>query len=128
MLFIRSILFWLPMIPVAVANGIVREYTYGRKLPELRAHQLSTGSCIALFALYIWIVFPYLHIASLGQAVTVGLLWAGCTIAFEFIFGHFFAGHSWRRLLQDYNLFAGRLWMLVPLLLAVMPVLLYCWR
>ena len=48
-------------------------------------------------------------------------------MAFEFSFGHFVAGHSWSRLFQDYNLFAGRLWVLVLLWLTLAPYLFY-WR
>jgi len=41
--------------------------------------------------------------------ITIGLVWLAMTVAFEFLFGDYVAGHSWDRLLHDYNLFAGRL-------------------
>jgi hypothetical protein len=47
------------------------------------------------------------------QAIAVGLIWLVMTVAFEFVFGHYVAGHSWERLLYDYDLPAGRLWSLV---------------
>jgi apolipoprotein N-acyltransferase len=43
------------------------------------------------------------------------------TIAFEFGFGHFVAGHSWSKLLADYNVFNGRLWLLVLVWITIMP-------
>jgi hypothetical protein len=48
------------------------------------------------------------------------------TIAFEFGFGHYVAGHSWSRLLADYNLANGRVWSLFLAWIAVLPYL--TWR
>lgn len=117
--------FWIPMIGIAVANGLLREVWYGRRLGELRAHQISTLSAVVLLGLYMWLVLRLFPPASAAQAAKVGLLWLGLTVAFEFLFGHFVAGHSWSRLLQDYNLLAGRVWVLVLVWLAAAPVLLY---
>jgi hypothetical protein len=47
------------------------------------------------------------------------------TLAFEFLFGHYVAGHSWRRLPADYDLSAGRVWVFAPLWVALAPPLLY---
>jgi len=42
-------------------------------------------------------------------------MWTAMTVCFEFGFFHFVAGVPWEKLLADYNLFAGRLWVLVLL-------------
>jgi hypothetical protein len=55
----------------------------------------------------------------------IGLTWLALTVAFEFLFGHYVAGHSWRALLNDYDLLAGRLWVLVLAWLALAPYLFY---
>ena len=47
------------------------------------------------------------------------------TVAFEFLFGHYVAGHSWDRLLHDYNLFAGRVWVVVLVWVTVAPYLFF---
>jgi hypothetical protein len=116
---------WLPMVLIAILNGILREKTYGRLLSESRAHQVSTLTGILLLGTYIWIVTRFLGFETLTQAVLVGALWLGLTIAFEFLFGHFVAKHSWSELLADYNLLAGRLWPLVLLWVAIAPALFY---
>jgi hypothetical protein len=46
-------------------------------------------------------------------------------VGFEFLFGHFIAGHSWSRLGQDYNLLAGRVWIFVLLVITFAPLLFY---
>ena len=44
------------MVLIAVANGALRVLTFGKILPELRAHQLSTAIGSVLMGLYIWAV------------------------------------------------------------------------
>jgi hypothetical protein len=43
----------------------------------------------------------------------IGTFWVILTVLFEFGFGHYVAKHSWQKLFADYNIFKGRLWLLV---------------
>jgi hypothetical protein len=124
---IKYIFLWVPMVFIAIANGLVRQMWYGRYLSELPAHQLSSLIGIILFGLYIFISLRFFPPADAAQARGIGVLWLGLTIVFEFVFGHFVAGHPWSRLLQDYNLVAGRLWVLVLIWLTLAPYLFYRW-
>jgi hypothetical protein len=118
---VKYLIAWIPMVLLAIVNGVVRETTYGTAMPELRAHQLSTLTGIALFGLYIWIVTGWWRPASPGQALGLGAMWLVLTVAFEFLFGHYVAGHPWSRLLQDYDLLEGRLWPLILAWVALAP-------
>ncbi len=118
-------LVWLPMVLIAILNGAARDLLYGKKMTEIRAHQVSTASGAMLLSVYIWVVIQYLRPESAGQAIEIGLLWLVLTVAFEFIFGRFVAGHSWARLFGDYNIFAGRLWAPLLVWIALAPYLLY---
>ena len=106
----RAILAWLPGIPIAIANGSLRQFVVRRYVGELPAHQISVASFVLLFGLYVWLVLPWLRLASGSEAVRMGLLWLGLTVAFEFVFGHYVMRHPWALLLHDYNLLQGRLW------------------
>jgi hypothetical protein len=119
------VLAWLPMVLIAILNGVIRATWYEKYLGELPAHQLSTVTGIVLFGIYIRAVMRRWPPASARQALTVGLLWLGLTVAFEFLFGHYIAGHSWTRLLADYDLLAGRLWVLVLAWVTVAPLVFY---
>ena len=121
----RYVLAWFPMVAIAIANGALRESWYGQHLSELTAHQISTLTAVVLFGAYIWFVVQFWSPTSKAQAIAVGLLWLVMTIAFEFLFGHFVAGHTWERLLHDYNLLAGRVWPLVLVWVAVAPYLFF---
>ena len=121
----KYVLAWFPMVAIAIANGVVREAWYGNYLSELAAHQISTLIAVIQFGFYIWFVVSFWRPTSKVQAIAVGLLWLAMTIAFEFAFGHYVAGHSWERLLHDYNLLAGRIWLLVLVWVAVAPYLFF---
>ena len=117
----RYALAWIPMVFIAIFNGAIREFTYGRHMAELHAHQVSCITGIILFVLYAWILGFFWPLKSAREAVAAGLIWLVLTVAFEFLFGHFVAGHSWARLLADYDLTAGRLWLLVLLAVGLLP-------
>lgn len=44
------------MVLIAIANGAIREPTYGAYLAEPRAHQISSLSAAVLFGGYIWLL------------------------------------------------------------------------
>ncbi len=116
---------WFPMVVIAIVNGIARQSLYGPYMTELLAHQVSSVTATALFAVYMWVLFHLWPPASSLQALHIGLMWLAMTVAFEFLFGHYVAGHEWSRLLQDYNLLAGRLWVLLLAWTALGPYLIY---
>ncbi|PTD93872.1 hypothetical protein C9439_05700 [archaeon SCG-AAA382B04] len=55
--------------------------------------------------------------------VLIGTFWFILTIFFEFIFGHYVMGHLWNKLLADYNILKGRIWILVLLTTLVAPLI-----
>lgn len=122
---LKYILLWVPMVCIAIINALIRQYGYLRFVGELAAHQISTATGIALFGVYIGFVTGRWRIESAGQAVSIGLLWLVMTIAFEFLFGHYVAGNTWERLLLDYNLLAGRVWVFMLLWIAVAPYIMF---
>ncbi len=119
----KYLIAWLAMLLVAVANGVIRDFTYGRHVDELTAHQLSSASGIVLLGGVMWIFLRRHPPASGRQALGIGLLWMGLTVAFEFLFFHYLGGHSWASLLAAYDLLAGRVWVLVLAWIAVAPYL-----
>lgn len=121
----KFILAWFPMIFIAIANGLFREKVLTSRLNELQAHQMSTATMIVLFGVYVWILFKVWCPVSSNQAITIGFLWLALTIFFEFLFGHYVVGHSREKLLNDYNLLQGRVWILVLIWITISPYLIY---
>ena len=119
------ILAWFGMVVLAIMNGIIREKFYSQSMSELSAHQLSTLTAIILFGFYIYFFTRFFQLDSAKQAFTIGDIWLIMTISFEFVFGHYIAGHSWPRLLMDYNILNGRVWILVLIWTFTAPYLFY---
>lgn len=113
---------WIPGIPIAIANGILRNSFYTRFLNELHAHQLSAVSFAVFFGIYVWFVLKWLKLSSSRDAFRLGFIWLALTIVFEFIFGHFVMGNPWPVLFHDYNVLAGRVWVLVLVWITISPV------
>lgn len=118
---------WFPMLAIAVLNGVLREGFFKRFMSDLPAHQLSTITLILFFAAYIRFVIYKYPPASSFQSIVIGIMWLVLTLCFEFGFGRY-RGNSWSTLFADYNLLKGRLWILVPIWIAVAPYLFYKWQ
>jgi hypothetical protein len=120
----RYILLWFPMLLIAIFNGMMRDLWYKKYFEDLTAHQVSTFTLILFFGLFIDFVFRKFPPSSSLYALLIGILWLVMTLIFEFGFGRL-RGNSWEKLLEDYNLVKGRLWLLIPIFIAVAPYLFY---
>lgn len=116
---------WLPLVAIAFVNGTIRQIGFQKALGDLHAHQLSTALGITLFGIYIYWLIRRWKLESQSEAIKIGLIWMVMTIAFEFALGRLILGREWALLLNDYNLFEGRVWVLVLLWVAIAPVLFY---
>ena len=117
----RWVMAWLGGPLLGIANGLLREKTYGQRLDDRTAHQVSTATAIGGFAAYFGLLQRRWPLQSNDDAVRVGAIWLCLTIAFEFGFGRLVAKMSWQDLLADYNLRRGRTWPLVLAWIAAGP-------
>lgn len=124
---IKHFFLWLPMILIAFVNATLRELLIVKYFSEFKAHQLSTIILIIFCSIYIWFVFPWLNIQNGKQAFKIGVIWVLLTVAFEFTLGRL-TNKSWSSLFQDYNLLAGRIWLLFLLSLFILPYLIHIFR
>jgi hypothetical protein len=106
---------WVAMAILMMANGALRERLLTPRWGELQAHQLSSLSGSVIVLAVCFLALPRLAATSTALQLQLGLGWLLLTIVFEFGFGHWVAGHSWKRLVADYDLLHGRLWLLVLL-------------
>ena len=119
------ILLWLGLLILAIINGAIRDFTYLKTLSEHKAHQISTIVLLIIISIYSFFVFGHWELGSENEAIIVGIMWLLLTLAFEFLFGHFVAKHSWKKLLSKYNIFKGDLWILILIWTAVVPLIYY---
>jgi hypothetical protein len=117
----RWIVAWLGGAAIGVANGVAREATYGRRVSERTARQLSGLTAIGAFAAYFWALERRWPIPTGAEAANIGAAWVALTVAFEFSFGRLVANQSWDELASDYNLAQGRTWPLVLAWIGIGP-------
>ena len=118
---IRYLLAWVAMLIIAIANGALRQAAFAKVMLEVRAHQLSTLIGSLLIGLFIWLVVRIWPPSSGRQALLIGFVWLLLTVAFEFFMGLVLAHRPLVMVLQDYNLFAGRVWVVFLIWLTVAP-------
>jgi len=125
---LRYILLWFVMLIIAIGNGVLRETTFGKKLPGLRAHQLSTFIGAVLMGVFIWFVIHEWPPSSSGAALAIGAVWLCLTVVFECFMGLVLRKRPLAEVLADYNLLAGRVWVLLLLWVMVAPWLFFILR
>ena len=117
----RWVIAWVGAPVLAIVNGAARELAYKDQVDESTADQISVAPLIALLAFYFWVLQRRWPLATTREALSVGAIWAGLSVLFEFGFGHYVEGDSWTDLLATYDVTAGNLWILIPLWIAAGP-------
>ena len=119
------VLWWFVLMLVGVLNGALRTFTYQKYLPEIRAHQFSSFSGIFVIGFMVYLAHRNWPIQSGSQAIIIGTIWLVMTLVFELGFGRYIMKHPWKRLLHDYRIDKGRLWVLVLIWILLAPTFVY---
>ncbi|WP_202978290.1 hypothetical protein [Thiomicrorhabdus sediminis] len=119
------VLSWFGLVVLAILNGTIRVKGYAQFTSELTAHQLSTLILVVLMGIYIYILTGVFPLDSSQQALLIGGIWLVMTVMFEFIFGHYVMGNAWSVLFHDYNVFEGRVWLIVLVWALLAPYVMY---
>ncbi len=113
---------WVVLAFLAVGNAILREVVYAPILGSYYGHLISTISLVIIIFLVTFLFLRQITIVYTAiDLLEVGSIWLVLTIAFEFLAGHFLFGNPWSDLLQDYNILAGRIWILVLISMFIAP-------
>ena len=124
-MYLRAMGIWVLLALLAVLNGTFRNSFLTPRLGEHRGHVISTiVLCLVILAVTMLSV-RWIRPGSALAASLIGLFWVAMTLSFEFLAGHFLFGNSWETLLADYRFWRGRLWMLVPAVTYLAPILAY---
>lgn len=119
----RAVLVWLALLALAFANGAIRELVFIPSLGDVPAHAVSVVMLSLAIAAVSWSTISWMQPRSLAEAWRIGVLWLALTLAFELLAGHYLFGAPWRRLLADYNILRGRIWILVLMTTVSAPVI-----
>lgn len=123
----RAVLGWLAILGLAMLNGAFREAVLIPRIGD-RAAIISPLLLSVLIVVATAVLLSWIRPGTARDAWSVGILWLGLTLAFEFLAGHYLFGDPWAKLLAEYNVTRGRLWVVVPLTALLAPVLTYASR
>ncbi|HSB82017.1 MAG TPA: hypothetical protein VLM91_24820 [Candidatus Methylomirabilis sp.] len=121
-MFLRASVVWLGILVLAIGNGALRESVISPRAGPQIGHVLSTVLLCVLIAAVAWFTIPWIAPGTMGRALATGGWWLVLTLGFEFLAGHYLFGDSWDKLLADYNIARGRIWLLVPLVTFFAPL------
>ncbi len=124
-LLFRALAVWLLLLVAAISNGFIRQAFLVPAAGETAAHIISTVMLSVLIFGIGWMLSSWLDLASSREAWIVGGAWLLLTCAFEFLAGHFLFGAPWSKLLADYDLSRGRIWILVLIVTTLTPPVVY---
>ena len=109
------------MLVVASVNGAIREALLIPAIGVIAGRAISTVALCVLVLLLTWLTIRWIGPRSNGDAWIDGGLWVALTLAFEYLAGHFLFGDPWSQLLEEYDVFRGRIWILVLVTIAIAP-------
>jgi hypothetical protein len=121
----RAVAVWFGIMLLAILNGAARDFMLVPRFGDLVSRAVSCVTLSGLIVLVAWRSLRWMAPLSIGDAWTIGVMWLAMTLAFEFIAGHYLFRTPWATLLADYDLLAGRLWILVLAATLVAPALAY---
>jgi hypothetical protein len=110
---------------ISIFNGIIRTVGYGKFMPEIRAHQLSTLTGILFIGIATYSFNQWWPIGSSKKAIIIGLIWLAMTVIFEFGFGRYIMKNSWKKLFADYRIDKGRVWGMFLIWIFIAPYIIY---
>lgn len=123
MLFVKAFGIWLLMLLAAFINGAIREILIVPRVGEYMGHVIGVvGLSGVVFALAGFFVNAFGPFTS-GTLLWVGIFWLGLSLLFEFGFFHYARHEPWHKLLADYNIFRGRLLLVVWLSTLFSPLI-----
>jgi hypothetical protein len=120
---LRSVVVWCVFVVLAILNGALRNTVLTPQLGQFAGHIASTVILCAAILIVTWLTISWVRPVNSSEALLIGGGWVLMTVAFEFLVGHYVFRSAWTTLLADYDLFAGRVWVLVLVTTALAPLL-----
>ena len=124
MIFLYAVGIWFIFLVAAILNGAFRNSKLVPIIGQYAGHVVST---IILVSVILLITFVFLKIINIEYTNTdlllIGTFWVVLTMIFEFVFGHYVMKTPWQVLITDYNIFKGRVWLLVLVAEFIAPIL-----
>ena len=123
MLFVKAFGVWLILLIAAFINGAIREILIVPRVGEQVGHIIG----VVVFSGAIFGI-TYVFVKASGQLWSstlflIGFFWLVLSLLFEFGFFRYVMHEPWEKLFADYNIFKGRLLIIVWLTTLLSPLI-----
>ena len=122
MLFVKAFGVWLILLLAAFINRAIRETLVVPRVGELIGHIISvvvfSGAIFGITSVFVKAMGPL----PTRTLFSIGLFWLILSLLFECGFFHYVMHEPWETLLADYNIFRGRLLIVVWLTTLLSPL------
>jgi hypothetical protein len=122
MLFVKAFGVWMILLLAAFVNGAIREMLIVPRVGEQVGHIIGvvvfSGAIFGITYVFVKALVP----VPSSTLFHVGLFWLVLSLTFEFGFFHYVMHEPWEKLLEDYNIFQGRLLIVVWLSILLSPL------
>jgi len=125
---LRALAVWVGILVLASLNGALRDLVLTPRLGDPVARAISTALLCGLVLLVTWLAVDWIGPRSRADTIAIGGLWVACTLAFEFLAGHYLFRKPWPELLADYDVRRGRIWIAVLVVTFAAPGWIARWR
>ncbi|HXX62238.1 MAG TPA: hypothetical protein VEO56_00465 [Bacteroidota bacterium] len=119
----RAVVVWIVVLVCAFLNGGLRVAFIIPSVGESAGHVISCFTLSLLILLATFLFIRWMHPENSAEAIRVGVLWLILTLMFEFLACHYLFGNSWEKILSEYNLLRGRIWVLVLIVTTFSPLI-----
>jgi len=120
---IKGFLVWLLFIPLAIANGALRDLMLTPAFGDTLGHAASSLTLSLLILGLTLLLVKRLGVDTRAGYLAVGAFWLVLTLLFEVSFFVLVMGHPMDELLKDFDIFRGRLWLVVLITTFFAPLL-----
>ncbi len=112
---------WLLIVIAAIINGVIREKLIVPMAGIETALPLSGITLSIIIFLISLISISFIGAMETKTFLAIGVLWVLLTLSFEFLFGHYVVGKSWKEIMQVFNMQKGDLFIVVLFVTALSP-------
>jgi hypothetical protein len=121
MILLKALGIWFLMVIAAILNGTLRDNVVSKSIGNHLSLPLSGVTLSVAIFLIVYFTVAVFGTVTSRTYIAIGFLWLVITLIFEFGFGHYVAGKSWRELVQVFNVAKGNLFILVLVVTTLSP-------
>jgi hypothetical protein len=119
----RALTIWAVLLVFAMLIGGGKVAFIIPKLGEHIGQIIGTLIFCPVIFVVTWYSIRWINPNGIRDAIVVGILWLILTEAFEFLAGRYLFEKSWEQLFYEYQIWEGRIWVLILVTLLASPII-----